>query len=193
MIEIEKNKTRVEVMSKINEIQGIHHRKEGQEEKESFLGRFLKPFESRETNAQRMKVLVCEDCKILSKLLCKIMEKKGIEVTLTESPVHFLNKDRLEKFDFVITDNNMPYMKGTQFIEFVEKELKLHIPIYIHSGDSYLKNELPLTKVLRGIFVKGSSFDDVLRNILTDFKSYRDELNSKIEMKLAMTANALMA
>ncbi len=187
MIEVEKNRIQVEVMTKMDEI------KSGYQQKESFLSRFLRPFESTKPQKNKLKVLICEDSEILCKIISKIMEKKGFDVTATETPTHFLTKERLADFDFIITDNNMPYMMGTQFTEYVEKELKLELPMYLYSGDPDLKNEWPLTKVRRGIFEKGSGFEAVLQKILTDFNSYKDEMNAKLEMKLAITANTLMA
>jgi CheY-like chemotaxis protein len=192
MIEVEKNRIQVEVMEKMNELKA-HHHQASVKSKTTFLSRFLSPFELLKKEETKTRVLLCEDCRILVRLMKKLLEQKGFDVTVTESPAHFLNKKSLEAFDLIITDNHMPYMMGTQFIEFVENELKLNIPMYVYSGDPDLKDRLPLSKVLRGVFEKGYGFESTLQTILFDFNKFQEELKNNIEMKFAMTANTLMA
>lgn len=193
MIEVEKNRVQAEVMEKMNEMKALHSSPIPEKNKISFLSKFLGPFDLSKKGECKTKVLICEDCRLMSRLMKKILEMRGLDVTITETPAHFLTKKSLETFDFIITDNHMPYMMGTQFIEYVEKELKLGIPIYIYSGDPDLKGSLQLSNVLRGVFEKGGGFESTLQTILTDFKKYQDELKAKIEMKFVMTANTLMA
>jgi len=175
MIELENNRIQIEVMSKIEDVKQTHKASQDLQEKTSFLAKFFKPDES--VN-KKLKILFCEDSKLLSLIVRKMLELKGFEVTVSETPVHFLSKESLKSFDLVITDNNMPYMTGTQFTEYVEKELRIDLPMYIYSGDPYLKEELDTTKVRRGIFEKGIGFEKVLQSILDDFKIYKKELNT---------------
>lgn len=191
MFEIDKDRIQTEVITKMEEIKAMSEKQISN--KESFLSRFIKPFADSKVSNQNLKVLICEDCALLSKIIRRVMEKEGFNVTVTATPAPFLTRERLAEFDFIITDNNMPYMLGTQFIEYVEKELKMDIPMYLYSGDPFLKDIWPLTKVRRGIFEKGSGFESVLQRIMSDFKNYKDEMNAILEMKLSMTANTLMA
>ena len=195
MISVEKDRIQTEVMEKMNDMKAGHPSQPSDvPTKSSFLEKFLAPFDLRKKSNDNIRVLVCEDCSLWTKLLKRALEKQGIEVITSISPVYFLNKKNLESFDLIITDNQMPYMFGTQFIEFVEKELQLKTPIYLHSADSSLKNEIPLTKVLRGIFEKGKSLDATLSTILNDFKILQNEnMKSELELKYAMAANTLIA
>lgn len=193
MIASEKERIQTEVMCRMNEMKELHQDHTTPKNRQSIISKFLNPFEMVRKENVKTKILLCEDNTPLAIVIRKLLEKKGFDVTVTETPAHFLSKERLSTFDFIITDNQMPYMMGTQFIEFVEKELQLAIPMYIYSGDSDLKGRIPLGKVLRGIFEKGAGFENVFQTILSDFTSYKDDLNAKHEVKLAITANTLMA
>lgn len=195
MISVEKDRIQTEVMEKMNDMKASHSSKPSDvPAKSSFLEKFLAPFDLRKKSNNNIRVLICEDCSLWTKLLKRSLEKQEIEVTTSISPVYFLNKKLLESFDLIITDNQMPYMYGTQFIEFIEKELQLAIPIYLHSADPSLKNEVPLSKVLRGIFEKGKSLDATLNTILNDFKSLQNaNLKTELELKYAVAANTLIA
>lgn len=194
MIAAERETVQVEVLNKMNEMKMLHSAHGTETSKAtSFLTKFLGQFDVLKKSETKTKVLICEDCRIIVRLMKKHLEMEGFEVTTTETPVHYLNKKSLEAFDLIITDNQMPYMMGTQFIEFVERELKLDIPIYIHSGDPDLKNRLHLSNVLRGVFKKGDGFESTLQTIISDFKKYQEEFRTKIETKYAMTINTLMA
>lgn len=192
MVDVEKGRIRVEVTAKMDEVRSIQHTNEGQSGGSGFLAKFFKPFEPTKPQAQRLKVLVCEDERIIRLVLKKTLEENDLDVTLTDNPVSYLSRERLHNFDFIITDNRMPYMWGTQFIEYVENHLRLDIPMYIYSGDPYLKKELSLTKVLRGIFEKGSGIEGVLQTILADYQKYRAETDVKMEMNMAMASARLM-
>lgn len=194
MIEVEKNRIQTEVIAKMEDFKKLHNQTSHENERGGFLSKFLKPFDllNPKESDRKTKILYCEDCKTLSKLIQRLLESKGFDVTVSETPIHFLSKERLKQFDFVITDNNMPYMTGTQFTEYVEKELHLDIPMYLFTGDSHLRQELPITKVRRGIFDKGYGFASALQSILSDFQIYNQELKEKFEMKLAITANTMI-
>lgn len=178
MFELEKNRIQVEVMSKVSEFNDQHSSCVVNKVKPHFLEKFLRPFEKNKEASEKIKILLCEDCPVLSKITRKLLEKKGYEVTTTETPIHFLSKASLQNFDFVITDNRMPYMFGTQFVEYVENELRLDLPMYIYSGDTDLKHRYPLTNVLRGVFEKGSGVEEILQTIISDFKDYKERLNA---------------
>lgn len=193
MMTVEKDRIQTEVKEKMSDMKAYHASETSVvEAKTSFLSKFLAPFDLRQKTG-KIKVLVCEDCSLWTKLLKNYLERAEAEVTTSLSPVYFLNKKSLESFDLIITDNQMPYMYGTQFVEYIEKELQLDIPIYIHSADSSLKENLPLSKVLRGIHEKGASLAPTIKAILDDFRVFQENQRSKMELKYAITANTLIA
>ncbi|MBL7663572.1 MAG: response regulator [Bacteriovoracaceae bacterium] len=181
MFEIEKNRIQVEVMTKMDEVKACQAKENNSK---GFLSKFLKPFAENQQPETGLKVLVCEDDKLQRLILKKSLEKRGIEAIFSETPVRVLNQNYLKNFDFVITDNRMPYMTGTQFTEYVEEELNLELPMYMLSGDSYLKHELPITKVRRGIFEKFEKLEKVLDEIFDDFKNYKKEIKQREESSI---------
>lgn len=194
MIDLDKNRMQTEAIARMDDFKKHYKENQHENERDSFLSKFLKPLElfNSKSAERNINVLYCEDCKLLGKIIRKFLESKGFDVTVSETPIPFLSKDHLKQFDFVITDNNMPYMTGTQFTEYVEKELNLEIPMYMFTGDSHLKEELPITKVRRGIFIKGSGFEKTFQAILADFEKYKQELSQRMEMRLTITANTLV-
>jgi len=192
MISVEKNRIQIEVMEKMNDMKATRS-PETSENKTNFLTKLLAPFDLRKKENEKLKVLLCEDDKLWTMIIKKYLENEGVEVTTSISPVHYLSRKALASFDLIITDNQMPYMYGTQFVDYVEKELALDIPMYICSADSSLKEDVSLTKVLKGIFYKGCGLELTVKTILDDFKKYQDNLQEKAELKFAMTANTLIA
>lgn len=169
MIELEKTRLQTEVKCKLSEMSQKNAEINPDSDKINFIKKFFN-FKKDEVESEIIprKVLVCEDDILMTKLLRRFLEAKGLNVTTTVSPIFFADKKLLLGFDFIITDNQMPYMHGTQFVDYVEKELQMNVPMYIHSGDCDLKNKHPITKVLREVFVKGAGFDSIFKKISED-------------------------
>lgn len=169
MNELDKDRLQTEVLTKIREVKMHAFHVTPETGKINFLSKFLNFNEKNKTESKK-RVLLCEDDKLISKLLTRHLENNGFEVVSTVSPIFYTSKESLESFDFIITDNRMPYMFGTQFVEFVEQELKLNVPMYLHSGDCDLKEQYSLSNVLKGIFVKGGGFDLLVSQIKKDLE-----------------------
>lgn len=85
-----------------------------------------------------MKILVIEDSTTQRKLLIKIIEKiEGVQAV--EAPdalegYHLLRST--EGIKAIILDHNMPYMKGTNFIEKLRNSAEFdELPIIVSSGE----------------------------------------------------------
>lgn len=63
------------------------------------------------------KVLVVDDSPTIRNLVSFCMEQQGFEVTTAVDGLHALDEIKLQRFDVIITDINMPNMTGTQLIK----------------------------------------------------------------------------
>lgn len=77
-----------------------------------------------------MKVLVVDDDKTTRKMLSLILKSKGYEVVTAENGMDGLQKLGIEQINLILTDMNMPYMDGIEFIKQVRANPEMsHIPI----------------------------------------------------------------
>jgi PAS domain S-box-containing protein len=94
-------------------------------------------------SSQPKKVLLVEDDEISIFLAQKVLEKKGLQVTVAKDGKEAVSIFDQENFDLILMDINMPYLDGygaTAAIRLNEKILKHNIPIiamtaYSLSGD----------------------------------------------------------
>lgn len=64
-----------------------------------------------------MKILVVDDDKTTRKMISLILKSKGYEVVTAENGIEALQKLGLERINLILTDMNMPYMDGIEFIK----------------------------------------------------------------------------
>lgn len=77
-----------------------------------------------------MKVLVVDDDKTTRKMISLILKSKGYEVVTAENGIEALQKLGLERINLILTDMNMPYMDGIEFIKQVRANPDIaNIPI----------------------------------------------------------------
>lgn len=77
-----------------------------------------------------MRVLVVDDDKTTRKMLSLILKSKGYEVVTAENGMDGLQKLGIEQINLILTDMNMPYMDGIEFIKQVRANPEIsHIPI----------------------------------------------------------------
>ncbi|GLI52498.1 response regulator [Thermodesulfovibrio yellowstonii] len=77
-----------------------------------------------------MKVLVVDDDKTTRKMISLILKSKGYEVVTAENGIEALQKLGLERINLILTDMNMPYMDGIEFIKQVRANPDMsNIPI----------------------------------------------------------------
>lgn len=63
-----------------------------------------------------MKILVVDDCATTRKLLTLYLKSKGYEVATAENGLDGLEKVGKEGVNLVLSDLNMPYMDGLEFV-----------------------------------------------------------------------------
>jgi len=77
-----------------------------------------------------MKVLIVDDDKTTRKMISLILKSKGYEVVTAENGIEALQKLGLERINLILTDMNMPYMDGIEFIKQVRANPDIaNIPI----------------------------------------------------------------
>ncbi|MBI5849249.1 MAG: response regulator [Nitrospirae bacterium] len=64
-----------------------------------------------------MKILVVDDCATTRKLLTLYLKSKGYEVVTAENGLDGLEKVGREGVNLVLSDLNMPYMDGLEFVK----------------------------------------------------------------------------
>ena len=66
------------------------------------------------------KILIIDDNMNFLNSFHRIFSRQGFEISLCENPVEALDLIKLTSFDFIVSDEQMPYMVGTQFLEKVK-------------------------------------------------------------------------
>lgn len=83
-----------------------------------------------------MKSLVCEDDKVVLKVIEVAMAEEGIEATLVNNGQKALDLLAQNDYDFIVTDIHMPYVNGDAVLDFVHKEQGKKTPVIMISSDS---------------------------------------------------------
>lgn len=90
------------------------------------------------------RILVIEDDEDINRLLCKILKKKGYEVTAAYSGTEAKLRLELEVPDLVLLDLMLPGMKGEEITSYIRNERKSNVPIIILSAKTAMQNKVEL-------------------------------------------------
>ena len=83
------------------------------------------------------RILVVDDSKAMRYILTVNLESFGFDVIEAEDGVDALSKARIDTFDLIITDINMPNMNGYELIKCLRVEKKhQYVPILTISTES---------------------------------------------------------
>lgn len=78
------------------------------------------------------KALIVDDSPTIRNLVAFCMEQRGFEVTTAIDGLHALDEIKLQNYDVIITDVNMPNMDGIELIGALRKqESTRNIPILV--------------------------------------------------------------
>ena len=79
-------------------------------------------------------ILVVEDSLTIREMQKKLLRNAGYDVTLAVDGIDGLNKVKLQPFDLIISDIDMPRMNGLELTKALKSEEKYrHIPLVIVS------------------------------------------------------------
>lgn len=88
--------------------------------------------------ASELRFLVVDDFSTMRRIVRNLLKDSGFtETEEAEDGAAALNKLRKGKFDFVISDINMPNVNGLQLLAEVKKDAKLqHIPVLMVTAEA---------------------------------------------------------
>ena len=88
--------------------------------------------------ANELRFLVVDDFSTMRRIVRNLLKESGYtEVDEAEDGVAALQKLRTSKFDFVVSDINMPNMNGFQLLMEIKKDEKLkHIPVLMVTAEA---------------------------------------------------------
>lgn len=120
-----------------------------------------------------MKIMVVDDCQTTRKLLGFYLKSKGFNVVFAENGLDALEKLAGEDINIILSDLNMPYMDGIEFLKTLRSDPNmLDMPVFmITTEDDPEERERAIRSGANGYMVKPVTADDVLkavRNILKE-------------------------
>ncbi len=88
--------------------------------------------------ANELRFLVVDDFSTMRRIVRNLLKESGFsEADEAEDGVVALHKLRSSKFDFVVSDINMPNMNGFQLLAEIKKDEKLkHIPVLMVTAEA---------------------------------------------------------
>ncbi len=88
--------------------------------------------------ANDLRFLVVDDFSTMRRIVCNLLKESGfVEVEEAEDGAAALHKLRGGKFDFVVSDINMPNINGLQLLAEVKKDDRLkHIPVLMVTAEA---------------------------------------------------------
>lgn len=89
-----------------------------------------------------MKFLVVDDFSTMRRIVRNLLKELGFtNAQEAEDGVEALNKLRGEKFDFVVTDWNMPNMSGIELLRAIRADANLkHLPVLMVTAEAKREN-----------------------------------------------------
>lgn len=122
----------------------------------------------RQTNAQRLKILLVEDQEYVLDMMRRLLERLGHEVAVCADGVEALLylKTQGHEVDLVITDQNMPRMTGIEMIEQVYID-RPEIKFLVISGysEKQMQEMIERHPAIKGVLKKPVSKEEIQTNI----------------------------
>ena len=88
--------------------------------------------------ATALRFLVVDDFSTMRRIVCNLLKESGFtDIEEAEDGTSALHKLRNGKFDFVVSDINMPNMNGVQLLGEMKKDPSLkHIPVLMVTAEA---------------------------------------------------------
>jgi len=114
-----------------------------------------------------MKILIVDDDSTTRKLLGLYLKAKGYEVAFAENGLQGIEKLGMENPNLIISDLNMPYMDGIEFVKSVRSgPVQADIPILMVTTEADPEErERALSVGVNGYLVKPVTAEVVTQNI----------------------------
>ena len=94
-----------------------------------------------------LRFLIVDDFSTMRRIVRNLLKESGFaDADEAEDGVAALNKLRNSKFDFVVTDINMPNMNGFQLLAEIKKDDKLkHLPVLMVTAEARKEDTVSYT------------------------------------------------
>ncbi len=91
---------------------------------------------------RNIKILVVDDAPMIRRIMKNLLKEMGFtNIDEAEDGMVALQKLRSQKFDFVITDWNMPNLTGIELVQEIRKDPNLkHLPIMMVTAEAKKEN-----------------------------------------------------
>ena len=89
-----------------------------------------------------MKIIIAEDNELLRKSLSFFLESKGFLVDQFSNGKEVIEALKLNQYDMILTDINMPGASGMEITQYARKTLGLAIPIIVFTNSNLETTEL---------------------------------------------------
>jgi DNA-binding response OmpR family regulator len=83
-----------------------------------------------------MKVLICEDDRLLMRAMQIIVEREGYEVITAADGNEAFDAVISGGFDLMLVDIHLPYTSGLEVIKYLRQDMKSNIPVVVVSAIS---------------------------------------------------------
>jgi PAS domain S-box-containing protein len=118
-----------------------------------------------------LRVLAAEDNILNQKLLSSIFSKNGVQLTIVDNGQEALNKLKVEHFDLVLMDLQMPIMDGYETVSVIRREISADIPIIIMSAHALVGEKEKSMRIGANSFLTKPFKEIDLFRIIEEFAS----------------------
>jgi len=120
-----------------------------------------------------LRILVAEDDPTICRLIAGVLENDGFLVNMTYDGEQAWETLNLNRYDLLITDNEMPHLTGLELIERIRKA-GMSLPIIVSSGSFSVESvrnfaQLQISAIIPKPF-RLSEFPDTVRDALSASK-----------------------
>ncbi|MFA5073239.1 MAG: response regulator [Nitrospirota bacterium] len=114
-----------------------------------------------------MKILIVDDCQTTRRLLGLYLRSKGFDIAQAENGLDALEKLGSENVNLIISDLNMPYMDGIEFVKAVRADQRqAHLPVLMVTTETDIEErERAISAGVNGYLTKPVSAEVVMQNI----------------------------
>ena len=118
-----------------------------------------------------MRLLVCEDNKLVMKTLSVVLEKDGFKVDLAEDGLVAFELLQKTVYDLILVDIHLPFHSGLEIIKFLRSDLKMGTPVFVLSAFSDAEMQRQAGEMeIDGYMLKPFNPTDLIRKIRSILK-----------------------
>lgn len=118
-----------------------------------------------------MKLLVCEDNKLVMKTLAVVLEKDGFKVDVAEDGNIAFELLLHTVYDLILVDIHLPFHSGLEIIKYLRSDLKQRTPVLVLSAFSDLEVQRQAGELeIDGYMLKPFNPADLIRRIRSILK-----------------------